>query len=153
DLLNLIQKAKTMGADSVGEALRKEYETKPGLLNRKRVYLTGGIAWAMATMLYPEDRQPFVSITPQDIALFAGKIARDSNSLLNPNLSRINDRELRQDVEKEFAAIRKTFSVQQLIAGAELLRIISTELNWQDKNIRFARFGNIGCILSYVRVQ
>src|SRR5262249_53095930 len=153
DLATLIQQAKSISAGPVRESLRKECESKPGLLNRKRVYLTGDIAWAMATMLYPEDRQPFVTITPQDIASFASRVAREPNPLLNPNLSRINDRELRQDVEKDFAAIRKTFSIQQLIAGTELLKVISVELNWQEKNIRFARFGNLGCILSYVRVQ
>src|SRR5262249_20769388 len=108
------QKAQTLSAGPFREALRKECETKPGLLNRKRVYLTGDIAWAMAALLYPEDRQPFVPITFLDIVQFASRAAQDPRSLLNPNLSRINDPVLRQEVEKEVAAIRKTFSAQQL---------------------------------------
>ncbi len=135
------------------QALRGELETKPGLLNRKRVYLAGSVAWAVATLLYPENRQTFVPLTHDEILWFAEKVARSARELLNPNLSAIRDRDLRQKVELELQAVRSAFTLQQLIAGAEALKAVASELEWQEKQIWFARFGYLGCLLSYVRLQ
>jgi hypothetical protein len=149
----LVQRANSSGSGPIREALRKEWEGKPGLSNRKRVYLTGDIAWALVTLLYPEDRQPFVRITAKDITTFANRAARSPHSLLKPNLSNIKDQELRQEIGKDLTAIRKAFRPQELVVGAELLKAFAGELNWQEKNVWFARFGHFGCILSYVRLQ
>jgi hypothetical protein len=153
DWTALIQRAREIGTGSLRIALRNEIANKPGLLNRKRVYLTGGIVSAMATLLFPAERQTFVSITTKDISAFATNVMRNQQSLLNPDLSEISDRKARQEVEKELAEVRSRFSSQQLIAGAELLRIFANELNWQEKKVWFARFGHLGCLLSYVRLQ
>jgi ribonucleotide monophosphatase NagD (HAD superfamily) len=153
DWTALIQQLRALGAGSLRNALRNEIGSKPGLLNRKRVYLTGGIVWAMATLLFPAERQTFVPITTKDISEFATNVVRNQQSLLTPNLSDISDRKVRQEVEKELAEVRSRFSSQQLIAGAELLRIIANELNWQEKKLWFARFGHLGFLLSYVRLQ
>jgi hypothetical protein len=153
DWTALIQQAKTLGAGPLRNALRTEIGSKPGLVNRKRVYLTGRIVWALATLLFPAERQTFVPITMKDISMFATQTLRNQQSLLNPDLSEISDRKVRQEVEKELAELKNRFSSQQLIAGAELLRVIANELNWQEKKIWFARFGHLGCLLSYVRLQ
>jgi hypothetical protein len=41
-------------AESLRQALRREREGKPGLVNRKRVYLTGNIALAVYVRLQAE---------------------------------------------------------------------------------------------------
>jgi len=151
DWLTFAKSANALSGGRFREALRKEWESKPGLLNRKRVYLTGGIAWALATLLYPEKRQTYIPIRAEDIALFVSKVAQDPK--FNPDLSQISDRELRQEVGQELIAVRSSFTPDQLMAGAELLRTISSELKWQEKQILFARFGHLGCILSYIRLQ
>lgn len=138
---------------SLQQALRRERESKPGLLNRKRVYLTGSVAWAVATLLYPEDRQTFVPLTRDAIVWFAEKMARAPQQLLSPNLSSITDRDLRQKAELELQAVRNAFTPRQLIAGAEDLKTVASELEWQEKQIWFARMGYMGCLLSYVRLQ
>jgi hypothetical protein len=153
DWVAFLQSANTSGAQPIREALRQERESKPGLVNRKRIYLTGPIVRALATLLYPESRQTFVAITGKDITKFATRAARDPYSLLKPNLSYIRDQELREEIGKEITAIRKTFRPQQLVVGAELMKALVGELGWQEKNILFARFGHFGCILSYVRLQ
>jgi hypothetical protein len=86
-------------ADAFRQALRRERESKPGFVNRKRVYLTGSVPWAMATLLSPEDQQIFIPLTREDIEVFAESAARAPRELLNPNLSSIRDRDLRQKVE------------------------------------------------------
>ncbi|HKX30315.1 MAG TPA: hypothetical protein VJ302_21675 [Blastocatellia bacterium] len=153
DLPGFAQKVQGSGAGTLRNALRKECESKPGLVIRKRVYLTGDIVWALATLVYPTDRQNFVPLTPKDITLFAGKMAENPQEMLTPDLSKVTDRDLAQEIERELEAVRNTFTPQQLIAGAELLKTISTELKWQEKKIWFARFGQLGRVLSYVRLQ
>jgi hypothetical protein len=139
--------------DAFRQALRRERESKPGFITRKRVYLTGSIPWAVATLLYPEDQQPFVPLTSEAIGLFAEKLTRAPRELLNPNLSSIRDRDLRQKVESELQAVKSAFTPQQLVAGAESLVVLASELEWQGKQIWFARFGYLGRLLSYVRLQ
>jgi hypothetical protein len=152
-LYTFTRQIKISDAISFRQALRKEVESKPGLAHRNRVFLTGDLAWAMVTLLYPEDRQPFVPITYGAIAQFAEMITRSPKALVFRDLSFIRDKRLRKDVEQEFEAIRSTYTPQQLIAGAEILKAAAQELKWQEKKVMFARFGHLGCILSYVRLQ
>jgi hypothetical protein len=152
-LFTFTRQVKTSSASSFRQALRKELETKPNLMHRKRVFLTGNLAWAVATLLYPQDRQSLVSLTYDDIMQFAERIARDPKELALRNLTFIRDRKLRKEVEQDFEAIRATFKPQELIAGAEMLKVVAEELKWQDKKIFFARLGHLGCILSYTRLK
>jgi hypothetical protein len=153
ELSTFIQLTKDSRATSFRLALRKEIEHKPGLVIRKRVYLTGDIVWALATLLHPEDRRTFVPLSSGEIAIFAGKVATSWQTLLNPNLSRIRNQKQRQEIESELMAVRNTFTPRRLIAGAELLKAIDGELNWRGKKIWFARFGHFGRLLTYVRLQ
>jgi hypothetical protein len=141
------------GVESFREALHRERESKPGLVNRKRVYLTGSVPWAMTTLIYPEDQQPFVPLTSDVIDLFAEKAARAPREVLNPKLSFIRDRDLRQKAESDLQTVKSAFTPQQLTAGAEALRAVASEFEWQGKQIWFARFGHLGRLLSYVRLQ
>ena len=141
------------GEESFLQALRKERESKPGLVNRKRVYLTGSVPWAMTTLIFPEDQQPFVPLTSEVIEWFAGKVARSPREVLNPNLSFIRDRDLRQKAESDVQAVKNAFTPQQLAAGVEAVRAIANEFEWQGKQIWFARFGHLGRLLSYIRLQ
>ncbi|MEP7339049.1 MAG: hypothetical protein ABI977_15040 [Acidobacteriota bacterium] len=157
DLTAFARKAKELSPASVRAALRKEMERKPGLYNRQRVYLTGGIVWAMMTLLHPEDRRTFVPVTGEDIDSFYRMVTGDPQGLqklLNPNLSRrIQNRQVRLEAEKEIESVRNAFSPNNLIAGAEILKAANTDFALSGKRIRFARYGYLSWILSYVRLQ
>ncbi|MGH9856189.1 MAG: hypothetical protein ACREBD_40670, partial [Blastocatellia bacterium] len=153
DRQNFIRRAQKLSATSLSQALKKERERKPGLVYRKQVFLTGAIVWALATLLYPEDRQMFIPLTVDDIAFLAEKAARDQDLLLNPDLSRIRDQRLRSEIERELESVRDAFTPEQLIAGSELLKAVATEFDWQGKKVWFARHGHLGCLLSYIRLQ
>jgi hypothetical protein len=153
ELPAFIQHSKELGAASFRKSLQKAREGKPGLLTRKRVYLSGGIVRALATLLHPEERQSFVPLTAQDIATFVNKAYRDPVGLLDPNLSQIRSRELRQEIERELETVRNNFTPQQIVAGAEMLRAAADEFDWEEKTLWFARFGHLSRILSYVRLQ
>jgi hypothetical protein len=144
----------TIRTDLRGQ-LRNELESKPGLAYRKKVYLSGGIAWAVATSLYPEDRRSFVPITVDDIRLFHQRAVNSPQALLHPGLSRIRDGEIRKELERELEAMRSNFTPESLIAGAEILKAVANEYNFEGegKKILFARYGHLSLILSYVRLQ
>jgi hypothetical protein len=141
------------GETSFRQALRQEREIKPGLVNRKRVYLAGSVPWAVATLLYPENRQPFVQLTIEEIEAFAEKLTRAPQEIFNPNLSFIRDRESRRKARSELEAVKSAFTPELLAAGAEALRAVASEFEWREKQVWFARFGHLGCLLSYVRLR
>jgi hypothetical protein len=153
DLPAFAEQIRKTGVAAFRQSLRRESEIKPGLLYRKRVFLTGSIVWAMTTLLYPEDRQSFVPISYDAIVQFADKALRNPQALTNPSLSSIRDQTLRQEVKQEVDAIKTAFTPQQLLAGAELLKAAAEELRWREKTVTFARLGQYGCVLSYVRLQ
>jgi hypothetical protein len=157
DQMDFAKMAKQLAPASVRSALRKEMERKPGLVNRPRVYLSGGIVWAMATLLHPDDRRALVPINADDIDVFYRKVTGDPDTLqkfLNPDLSkRITNRQIRAEAEKELETVRNTFSPRNLIAGAEILKAVSSEFQLSEKRIRFARYSYLSWILSYTRLQ
>ncbi|MBS1791719.1 MAG: hypothetical protein JST85_28685 [Acidobacteria bacterium] len=157
DQTDFIKKAKELAPIAIRTSLRKEMERKPGLVNRPRVYLSGGIVWAMATLLHPDDRRALVPITSEDIDAFYRKVTSDPDTLqkfLNPDLSkRITNGQLRAEAETELETVRNTFSPRNLIAGAEILKAVSSEFQLHQKRIRFARYSYLAWILSYTRLQ
>jgi hypothetical protein len=147
------REVKASGSINFRQALRKEIEIKPGLMHRKSVYLTGNLAWAMATLMYPDNRDPYVPITYDSILQFADRMNRSPRELVSQDLSFIRDRRLRQEVTQEIEEIKATFRPQELMAGAEMLKAAAEELKWQDKKIQFSRLGNLGCLSSFIRLK
>jgi hypothetical protein len=147
--------ARKYSEETIREELKKETEKKPGLLNRKKVYLSGQIVWALVTLLYPQDRRSFVPITVNDLNIFYRRAINDPEGLLSPDLSNISDADLLGQIQADIKSVRRTFKPTSLVAGAEILRTLASELNFQgeDKKIFFARYGNLSLILSYLRMQ
>jgi hypothetical protein len=58
-------------------------------------------------------------------------------------------------VERELEAVKSAFTPKNLIAGAAILKAIASECNFQEesKKILYARFSNMGSILSYLLLQ
>jgi hypothetical protein len=155
DIKKFALHAQRLSDQSVRNPLQQELEKRPGLINRKKVYLSGSIVWAMVTLLYPEDRQPLVPITAEDINVFYARAVNDPQSLLRPSLSQIRAKQTRLKAEKELEEVRTTFTPENLIAGAEILRTVARvfALNSKDREILFARFSNLSLLLSYLRLQ
>ncbi len=153
DYTTFAKRAQALSNDVLRIPLRNEAARHPGLINRKKVYLSGGIIWAVATLLHPEDKRSFTPLTIEDFNNFYNRAITNPEALLNPDLSRIANPALRQDAEREVESVRNTFTPKNLIAGAEILRAVSTEMSLTGKRLLFARFGHLAWILSYVRLQ
>jgi hypothetical protein len=152
---NFSQQAERLRGEVLLPALRQELGRKPGLVNRRRVYLSGGIVWAMTTLLHPANRDADVKITAEDISTFANRALSGDKSLLNPTLSGIADAKTRQEVEQEKEQIIDSFSPHNLIAGAELLQAVYSEFKLSDKEVSFSRYNSMGWgwLLTYVKSQ
>ncbi len=147
--------AKSLGENSLRAFLRNELKRKPGLAHRKKIYLSGAIVRAMMILLRPEDRQPIVSLTASDINIFYQRAVYSPQVLLNPSLSRIQNDGVRKEVERELEVVKNNFTTKSLIAGAEILKAVASECNFQEegKKILYARFSNMSSISSYLLLR
>ncbi|MBO0797708.1 MAG: hypothetical protein J2P31_02700 [Blastocatellia bacterium] len=140
-------------SNSFRESLRTEAMKRPGILTRKKLYLTGGIIMALVDGLHPDDQRPYIPITLADINAFHDRAVSNPESLLNTDPPRIHDEKLRAELSMNRDAVKNTFDAKTLIAGAELLRALAAELNLWDKKVLYPRHSQLARILSYVRLQ
>lgn len=129
-----------------------------------RVYLAGGISWALSTLMRPCEREQkisnireervarFVRIYPEDINSFYYNATRDQKTLFEPNLDKC-DAEQQKIIKKDIEKIKTedVFSKDNLIAGAEILRALSDELKFSEKErIFFARYAKNALPIGYL---
>jgi hypothetical protein len=132
---------------------RMEAARKPGLMTRRKVYLTGSIVWALACLLHPEDQRAYVPITMDDIDTFYRRALTDPDALLNPDLSKITDVNIRNEARRSREAVKAVYNAKSLVAGAELLKALASELKLANRTMLYARYSYLARILSYVRLQ
>jgi hypothetical protein len=138
--------------------LRQEFHEQtvknPGLLERDKVYLSGGIVWVMATYRHPKERANRVKLDANDIDIFVKDVRSDPNLLssFTPPAS-LKEAE-RTKLESDIKSMRKNFNPEQLIAGAEILEALSTELKLREKKERWwFRHSHIAWVAAYVNEQ
>ncbi len=157
--------ATTAKKDLLIPEIRSLSQRKPGLQNLSRVYLAGGISWAIFTLVRPcqteqtiqtkeERASRYGRIYPEDINTFYNNATRDRQTLFQPNLSKCTP-EQREEAEKAINKIKnETFSVDNLIAGAEILRAFSEELKFsQRERIFFSRYAKDALPIGYLKQQ
>jgi len=133
--------------------LRAEAAQNPGLMTRRKIYLMGNIAGALAALLYPADQQLYLPINMGDINNFYYRAMTDPEALLNPDLSKIRDEKARNEARKWREAVKAVYTPKTLAAGAEALKTAVIELNLIDKRLIIARNSDLARLLSFVRLQ
>jgi hypothetical protein len=151
--LQTFAKRASLSSGSYRVLARMEAAKKPGLMTRRKVYLTGSIIWALACLLHPEDQRSYVPITMNDIDNFYRRAVTDPDALLNPDLSKITDVNVRNEARRSREAVKAVYNAKSLIAGAELLKALASELKLADRMMLYARYSYLARILSYVRLQ
>jgi hypothetical protein len=122
----------------------------PGLSNRNDVLLSGGIVWAMVTISKPEYiRATHVRITAEDLARFRAILVKDEKKFPDVDTSKIAWPVLRTEADNEIQRVKDTFTMDQLIAGAEILNAMSRSFAFQNKKVYFTRQGATSWIASY----
>ena len=161
---NFGKTAERLKKDKLLPDIREIVQTKPGMQTLSRVYLAGGISWAIATLVRPcqpeqsvktkEERVSlFLRMYPEDINTFYFNAIRDQKNLYQPDLSSCTD-EQRERAEKDIEIIKKTFTIHNLIAGAEIIRAFSDELYFsQRERLFFSRFAYEALPIGYLKQQ
>jgi tetratricopeptide (TPR) repeat protein len=122
--------------------LKREAQKNPAYLNRKNVFLVGGIVWAMSTIQKPEQvEEAYVRVSASDIRNFVQAIRQNPDRVLNPDLSKLKP-EVRDKAKKQIEKVKDVFSVDNLYAGSMLLESISRTFNFEKRNLLFPRYGN-----------
>jgi exopolyphosphatase/pppGpp-phosphohydrolase len=148
---NYAEAAATLRATILAPALRKGIDEKPELLKRKRVYLSGGAVWAMASFIRPSNRRSYVALTSGDIAAYRQLLLKTPEAFPKIDLSTIEDAPVREEARKEIERVKKVYQPSQLLAGAEILQALSSEFHFDEEvKLYFARNAPTGWILAYV---
>jgi hypothetical protein len=127
-------------------AVRSQTEQYPGLQNRRYLYLSWGIIWAMETLLHPFQEDVLQKVTIDDINTFCEKAAVNANALLHPDLDALikaNPSVQPAAIEKartEIPRVSTVFTEDQIVAGSLIVKTFAGEMRWSQKDeIFFAR--------------
>jgi len=116
---------------------------------------SGGIAWSVATLLYPElIDNSVVPLNFDDLVKLNDRLATDYNSLLPENITRhITDKTLDKGaIAAEVKRVEKVFDQKSLMAGTGLLLEIVRQFEgtWEKKHFFLVKNGQVGWISAYV---
>jgi tetratricopeptide (TPR) repeat protein len=126
----------------VEPVLKREAQKNPAYLNRKNVFLVGGIVWAITTLQKPgQVEEAYVRLSASDIRNFVQAIRQNPDNVLNPDLSKLKP-EIRDKAKKQIEKVKDVFSVDNLYAGGMLLESLGKGLKFEKRNLLFPRYGN-----------
>jgi exopolyphosphatase/pppGpp-phosphohydrolase len=139
-------------AEVLRPALRDAVKEHAGLAGRDRVYLSGGAVWAMATFTRPTDRASYVALTAKDVEAYHQMLTARPGEYPTPDLTSGTE-DARKAAEKDLKRIRGVFTPAQLLAGADILKALSSEFKLGEKKLYFPRNGYLGWILAYAALK
>lgn len=147
-----VLEAERLARSELGPDLQKR---RAEFRERSRIYLTGGMAWVVATYLQPARRdQNLVPLSVADIDGFSSLVRTQPGLPPFTPPSGISA-ELRDTLEKDANRQRvKIFKEpQQLLAGAAILKTLAAEfdLGKPSKQVYFHSESRIGWLLAYLR--
>ena len=141
----------------VAKPLQAGIENKPVLASRKKVILTGGIVWGLATYTHPNDlKKERVKLTPADVQTFAEMVAnKDEKQILETVLKSVETDKMKDAVRKEVGRVQDKVAKdkgknRRLMGGAEILKALSSELRFSEKDVSFFRKGRFAWPMGYL---
>jgi hypothetical protein len=146
--------ADRLRGPEVVEKIDDEIGRKPGLINRNRIYLSGGAPWAILTLTNPveavQTSELYVPVSIDDIRKFRDDLQR-TGRVPRRDLSG-QPEAIRQKAEEQIREVLETFTPQNLLAGSEVLLGFADALKLQqmNKEVYFTRSGVVAWIVGYV---
>lgn len=118
------------------------------------IAVSGGIAWAIATLTHPElIDNPIVSVSYDEVKKFAEKAYNNYKALspafLSTNVNRTAEKE---KINKQVTTVHKVFDQKALMAGAGLLLKIMRQFEsaFATKHFYLVKNGQVGWVSAYV---
>ena len=118
------------------------------------IAVSGGIAWATATLMHPElIDNPVISITFDELVKFNEKLLKNFPALSADFLtSTIKNPEQKKQVMEEIKRVHKVFDQKSLMSGAGLLWKIMRQFEsaFETKQFYLVKNGQVGWVSAYV---
>lgn len=119
------------------------------------IAFSGGIAWSVATLLYPElIDNSVVPVTYDEVQKFTERILKNYASLSDDAMVKtIHDKTLNIDaIGKEVKRVNQVFDQKSLMAGTALLLKIMRQFEgiYEKKQFYLVKSGQVGWISAYV---
>lgn len=119
------------------------------------VAFSGGIAWSLATLMYPElIDNSVVPVTYEEVLDFSEKLLKNYNTLPDYYLIKaMGDKTLNMDaINKEVKRVNQVFDQRSLMAGTGLLLKIMRQFQSinERKNFYLVKNGSVGWISAFV---
>ncbi|HET6994449.1 MAG TPA: hypothetical protein VFI06_05690, partial [Chitinophagaceae bacterium] len=119
------------------------------------IAFSGGIVWAAATLLQPEQiDKTVVNVTYEDVQKLTEQLYTDFSSLSDVELvKKINDPSIdKAAVAKEIKRVHSVFDQKSLMAGAGLLLKIMRQFKsvYESKGFFLVKNGQVGWVSAYV---
>ncbi len=119
------------------------------------VAFSGGISWALATLMYPElINNPVVPVTYEEVVNFSEKLLKNYAAVSDFYIVKtLTDQTLdKEAVAKEVKRVNQVFDQRSLIAGTALLLKIMRQFEsvYERKKFYLVKNGAVGWISAYV---
>jgi len=152
-LPEFLKSAEQLLNDSLGKLMVYEFANKKEFKSRNIVYLSGGIVWAIASLMHPQNiNNNYVEITSRDIADFRKLIFSNYDEVTKPDITLISNAEDARASLRNINRVLKTYDQKALLAGAiwldELIQQVNT-IN-PDKKFVYPKYAYVGWISGYI---
>lgn len=118
------------------------------------IAVSGGIAWAIATLIHPElIENPVVSVSYSEVEKFAEKLFKNHASLSPSSLAAsVNAADEKEMIQKESKRVHQVFDQKALMAGTGLLLKIMRQFEsaFETKQFFLIKNGQVGWVSAYV---
>ncbi|MCX6318237.1 MAG: hypothetical protein NTW29_13160 [Bacteroidetes bacterium] len=118
------------------------------------IAISGGIAWAVATLLHPElIDNPIVSVSYDEVLKFSEKLFNNMDAF-NPNFlaTNVNRAGDKEDIIREAKRVLQVFDQKSLMGGTGLLLKIMRQFStaFETKAFYLVKNGQVGWVSAYV---
>lgn len=119
-------------------SLNEQIDSAPGLLNKPRVYFSGGIFWATSILTRPTQiaqRQNWVQLRARDFEIL-GQMIKDGNPYALARKA-VLPQDQATYLANQITAMTETFNPDQLAAGNALCRALSARMSFETRSALF----------------
>ena len=153
DLNDYVKTAEDMWRDSLRRVVVNEFFTKKDIKTRDIMYISGGVVWAIASLMHPESvNSNYTDLTSQDISEFRRLLFADYDKVSKPDLTFISYPDDARASQKNINRVLNTYDRKALLAGTIWLDELIKEINTINpgKKFIYAKYAYVGWISGYI---
>ncbi|MEJ7625940.1 MAG: hypothetical protein WKF35_03670 [Ferruginibacter sp.] len=153
DINDFANTATQIWKDSLHKKVISELENKKEFKSRNVLYLSGGIVWAIASIMHPGSvNNNYVELTGRDISEFRRLIYTNYETVTKPDITLISNAEDARASQRNINRVLKTYDHKALLAGAIWLDELINEVNTLNPSKKFIypKYAYVGWISGYI---